>query len=85
MEWIKCTDRLPIQRPEGLPTMNWCLVTSERKGTDEPWPVTIARYTDKGWDFWDNKTWDTPCFGDTAGAFFTDEVTHWAELTQPFS
>lgn len=82
-EWIECSDRLPIQQPEGWPTYNWVLVTAERKGTGEPWPFTIARYTKDGWDFWENKHPEAPCFGDTSDQMFVDEITHWMPLYKP--
>jgi hypothetical protein len=50
MEWISVDNYLPIQMPEGIPTYDWVIVTSRRDG-DEPWPFTVARYSDTGWEW----------------------------------
>ncbi len=83
MEWISVKERLPIQMPEGIPTYDWVLVTSECFGTNEPWPFTIGRFTKDGWDFWDEKSFYCPCFGDTAGKIDIDEITHWMPIPKP--
>lgn len=82
MEWIKCSDRLPIQMPEAWPTFDWVVVASLREGTNEPCPWYIARYTDKGWEFHDNKKDDLDCpdFSDTWASMNIDEITHWMKL-----
>lgn len=80
-EWIKCSIALPIQQPEGWPTYDWVLVTSERLGTGEPWPMSIARYTDKGWDLYIKG--ECPAFGDTWSDIEEYEITHWMKIPKP--
>ncbi len=83
MIWNKCSEKLPIQQPQGWPTYDWVIVTAERLGTNEPWPFAIARYTKDGWDFWESSLPYCPCFGETSDAIHCDEVTHWMEIKQP--
>lgn len=84
--WIKCSDRLPVETAKKVPNYNWCLVTAERMGTGEPWPLSLARYTDFGWEFWDDETkYCCPAFGDTSSAMDVEEITHWMELKKPIN
>lgn len=86
-EWISVKDRLPIQEPEGWPTYDWVVVTSEREG-DEPWPWYIARYTKMGWEFYCNELEapneiTCPDFSDTYNNMRIDDITHWMKIYKP--
>jgi hypothetical protein len=77
-EWIRCSDRLPMQQPEGWLTMDWVLVTGSREGS----PITIARWNGKSWDFFytNNISCEGPYAGDASSHLSYDEITHWMPL-----
>lgn len=94
MKWISVKDSLPMQaidgfmkmpEPEPVPTMDWCIVTSARQGTGEQWPVAIARYDGKRWEFYE--TYDVcmkcPSHIDGASSICIDEITHWMRIEIP--
>jgi len=78
MGWISCKEKMPIQQPENIPTMDWVLVCS----SEYPNPISIARYDGDNWDFIDsNEGWvyGVIC-GDCTIAFDIKEITHWMPL-----
>jgi hypothetical protein len=80
-EWIPIKHCLPIQMPKNLPTMDWVLVCS----TNEPFPITIARWDGDKWDFLSNDAgWDYGAvYGDCTHAMDRDDITHWMPLPKP--
>lgn len=86
MEWISVKDRLPIV--DGIPTYDWCLVTSAGNGTNERNPITFARYEERGWAYFypeDYSTEDIPCpvNSDYSSELNVGEITHWMPLPEP--
>ncbi len=78
MKWISVEDRLPIQMPENIPTMDWVLVTYD----DAPYPVTIARFNGDQWEFLhsEDSCEYAPACGDCVIPFNLDYITHWMPL-----
>lgn len=77
IEWIKCSDRLP-----GL--YDFVLVYATTLGTDEPKPITIARWNGKEWEFMANYI-DKMGYGvyqDLEWEVDSTEITHWIELPE---
>ena len=81
-KWIKCSEELPIV--DGIPTYDWVLVTSERKGTWERWPITFARYTGEVWDFFysDEEDCHCPVKSDFCSSMHLFEITHWMPVPE---
>jgi hypothetical protein len=83
MEWISVKDGLPINRSG--PTKDWVMVTEKRDGTAEPWPFTIARYTEDGWEFfYSNELFcRSPLFSGGVDDLLLDCISHWMPLPIP--
>lgn len=80
-EWISVEDRLPMQIPANIPTMDWVLVSS----IDPPHPITIARWDGKNWEFLcTNESWAyAAMYGDCTTPFDLEDITHWMPLPKP--
>jgi len=75
MNWIKVDESLPD-------IYDFVLVCADNEGTNEPKPITIARYDGEKWEFIDK----TPLI-QTTGAHMDieysidiDDITHWMKL-----
>lgn len=79
MKWINVKDSLPTN------LYDWCLVTSKRKGTNESWPITFARYDGNEWDFFytDDTEIQCPVKSDYSSTMGIGEITHWLYLEEP--
>jgi hypothetical protein len=78
MEWIKVTDYLPE-------LFDYVLVYAKFKGTNEPCPISIARYNEKEWEFVNSSPW-MPNYGaymDIEYPMDHDDITHWMPLPKP--
>ncbi len=80
-DWINVEDRLPIQIPEGWPTLNWVLVLSK----DMPLTISIARYNGDKWEFLDtNDSWTYGAMkGDCTNPIDIDNIGYWMPLPNP--
>ncbi len=80
MNWIKVTEKLPEYNL--IPTMDWVLVTSERIGTGEKWPIAFARWGGKKWEFFETNEYFVHCpvKSDYSAEMEFDEITHWMPL-----
>lgn len=77
MEWISVKDRLPE-------TYFFVLVYSKMPGTNEPSPITIARWNGDRWETLCNEEENNACAsGDLFWATDSDEITHWIPLPLP--
>jgi hypothetical protein len=79
MEWKEYPKNKP---PDG---MDWCLVTAERQGTKELWPVAFACYdSDLGWEFFEtnDKGLECPVNSDYSSYMEKKEITHWMPIPE---
>lgn len=77
MQWRSVHDELPD-------IYQFVLVYSQMKGTNEPCPMTIARWNGKSWETLCNEEENNACAcGDLFWATDTSEITHWMPLPKP--
>jgi len=76
-EWISVKDMLPDD-------YEFVLVYSEMQGTNEPCPITIARWNSKKWETLCNEEENNACAkGDLFWSTNSEEITHWMPLPKP--
>lgn len=83
-KWYKCSERLPYEEPEHVLTYDWVLVSS----TKQQQVISIARYTDTGWEFFETVDGDVteatgPWKGELVGVINIEDITHWMPLPKP--
>ena len=77
MEWINIKDRYPEK-------YKFVLVFSKMNGTDEPCPITIARFNGDKWETLCNEEENNACASvDLFWSTNSEEITHWMPLPKP--
>lgn len=75
--WVSVKDMLPS-------SYFFVLVYSKMEGTNEPCPMTIARYNGNKWETLCNEEENNACAsGDLFWSTDSEEITHWMPLPLP--
>lgn len=75
MSWIKLKEEPP-------PLYEYVFVLADLQGTDEPRPVSIARYENPGWGILNREDGYSSygAYMDMEYLFNDDDITHWMPL-----
>lgn len=71
--WISVKDKLPEM-------YEYVLVFAQMPGTNEPCPISIARYDSKKWEFFNDDSNNACACGDLTWNIESEEITHWMPL-----